>query len=126
VRLYSRTHEARCGIDLHARTMYACLLSRGHALTAREEPRQLSRLVLRTALELFDSEADVRRDLANQDRRDVAPGMKGHRRAVPARLPVLSMGAALPDFDEAAGEEKGCNLARLQRRNFGHALADFE
>ncbi|MBP9145787.1 MAG: hypothetical protein KBI44_14990 [Thermoanaerobaculia bacterium] len=28
MRLYSRTHDVSCGIDLHARTMYLCVLDR--------------------------------------------------------------------------------------------------
>ena len=39
MRLYSRTHELSCGIDLHARTMYVCVLDReGRTLLHRNLP----------------------------------------------------------------------------------------
>ncbi len=39
MRLYSRTHETSCGIDLHARTMYVCVLDReGQTLVHRNLP----------------------------------------------------------------------------------------
>ena len=39
MRLYSRTHDASCGIDLHARTMYVCVLdSEGKTLLHRNLP----------------------------------------------------------------------------------------
>ena len=39
MRLYSRTHDVSCGIDLHARTMYLCVLDRaGQTLLHRNLP----------------------------------------------------------------------------------------
>ena len=39
MRLYSRTHDVSCGIDLHARTMYLCILDRaGQTLLHRNLP----------------------------------------------------------------------------------------
>ena len=39
MRLYSRTHDFSCGIDLHARTMYLCVLDRaGQTLLHRNLP----------------------------------------------------------------------------------------
>jgi hypothetical protein len=39
MRFYTRGHEAYCGIDLHARTMYVCILNRdGEILLHRNMP----------------------------------------------------------------------------------------
>jgi transposase len=39
MRFYTRVHEAHCGIDLHARTMYVCILNRdGEILLHRKMP----------------------------------------------------------------------------------------
>ena len=39
MRFYTRVHEAYCGIDLHARTMYVCLVNRdGEILLHRKMP----------------------------------------------------------------------------------------
>jgi hypothetical protein len=39
MRFYTRVHEAYCGIDLHARTMYVCILNRdGEILLHRNMP----------------------------------------------------------------------------------------
>ena len=39
MRFYTNVHEAYCGIDLHARTMYACILNRdGEILLHRNMP----------------------------------------------------------------------------------------
>jgi transposase len=39
MRFYTKVHEAYCGIDLHARTMYVCILSRdGEILLHRNMP----------------------------------------------------------------------------------------
>jgi hypothetical protein len=39
MRFYTNVHEAYCGIDLHARTMYVCILNReGEILLYRNMP----------------------------------------------------------------------------------------
>ncbi len=46
MQLYSRTHDASCGIDLHARTMYICVLDReGKTLLHRNLPTRSEALL---------------------------------------------------------------------------------
>jgi hypothetical protein len=51
--------------------------------------------------ELFCRQPDVFRDLAEQCRRDLAPGVEGNRRAPTVRVTKLLVRASLPQFLEA-------------------------
>ena len=43
MRFYNQTHAFYCGVDLHARTMYLCMLDQaGRIVLHKEVPRALS------------------------------------------------------------------------------------
>ena len=68
----------------------------------------------------FDGQADVAGNLAQQDRRDVAPLVEGNRRATSIRVAELLVRPSLPDFDEAESAKRRDDLAGLQDRMLGH------
>lgn len=66
------------------------------------------------AEEFLDGETDVAGDLPEQSRRDVAPRVEGNGRAPTVGMPVLPMGAALPDLFEAETHQQPFDLAGLE------------
>ena len=66
-------------------------------------------------------QADVRGDLAQEDRRDVAALVKRNSREPPIGVPELLVRASLPDLDGAQNVEKPCNLCGFQDREVAQA-----
>jgi hypothetical protein len=64
--------------------------------------------------ELFDSQADIARDLSEQRGRNVSTAVKRYGRAATIRVSVLTMGPALTGFDEAESFEQCRDLAGLE------------
>lgn len=70
--------------------------------------------------ELFGRQPDVLRDLAQQGRRDVAPGVKRNRRPATVGMAELLVGTFLPNFREAQALQKGNDLPRLEGGQRAH------
>lgn len=88
-------------------------------VVGRHRARPLSGPLI-TFDELFCRQPDVLRDLAQQGRGDVAPGVKGNRRSATVCMAELLVGALLPNFGEAQGLQKGHNLTRVERGQIAH------
>lgn len=72
---------------------------------------------------LLGRQADVARDLPKKERRDVPPAVKRDRRLSAVGVPILPMGAALPDEDESEALEKPLDLPRLRHGKGRHGQA---
>jgi hypothetical protein len=64
--------------------------------------------------ELFCRQTNVLCDLAQQGRRDVAPGVKWNRRPATVCMTELLVGALLANFRETQGLEKGNDFPWLR------------
>jgi hypothetical protein len=62
----------------------------------------------------FERQADVFRDLAKQDRREVPAGMVDQGGASSVGMPLLLVRAALADEKEAQRFEQPCGFTRLE------------
>lgn len=67
--------------------------------------------------------ADAVRDLAHEDRGNIAAGMKWQRGATPVGMPILAVRTPLSNHDKAEGQQQGFDLARLEDRNPPHDQA---
>lgn len=63
---------------------------------------------------LLGRQADVARDLSKKERRDVPSAMERNRRLPSVGVPILPVGAALPDEDESQALEEPSDLPWLQ------------
>jgi hypothetical protein len=63
---------------------------------------------------VLDREADVARDLAEQNWGDIPSAVEGHRGRPAIGMSVLSVGPALASFVEAESLENGHDLTRLE------------
>lgn len=71
--------------------------------------------------QFVDGEADVLGNLAQQDRRNVAPSVERHRGAASLAIPELFVRATLADFDKAQPNQQGDNLLGFEYRRLAHA-----
>ncbi len=72
---------------------------------------------------LLGRQADVARDLPKKERRDGPPPVERDRRLSAVGVPILPMGAALPDEDETEALEEPFDLPRLQHGKGCHRQA---
>jgi hypothetical protein len=64
--------------------------------------------------------ADVTGDAAQENGRDITPGMKGNGGSPPVRMPKLLVGTLLTHLFETELLQKGGNLTWLQNRDVPH------
>ena len=72
---------------------------------------------------LIHRETDVSCDLSQESRGDITTRVKRDGRATAIRVSILSVGASLPHFNEAARLKQGRNLSGLEDRNSAHDYA---
>jgi len=72
-------------------------------------------------VDLGDGETDVARDLAQQDRRDVAARVMRHGSRTTVGVSLLLVRAPLTNGNEAERKEDLLDLTRFEDRRFRHA-----
>jgi hypothetical protein len=81
----------------------------------RSKRRQLS-----MAKKLFDGQADISCDLAQEQRRNIPARMIGDSRAAPILTTILHVRAALPNEDEAKRLKNAADFPRFENGRLGH------
>lgn len=72
--------------------------------------------------EFLHGHANVLGNLAQQDRRDIAPSVKWHRGPAARRITELAVRPSLPHLDKTQAKQDRDDFRRFQNRNIAHRL----
>lgn len=75
---------------------------------------------------VVDGQADIAGNLAEQDRREITPGMDWDGRCAAVRMPEPLVGAPVASFREAERLQNADDLARPENRDGGHVRSEHD